>query len=83
MTDTSNPTPKAGTRQEVPIGSGPMQDQPVKFDHVKRELLRIDYDTAVRCNDKSFWFDGQELLTPYAGYLLEYLDTQLGAQHGR
>ena len=61
----------------VSIKSGPMVDEPIQFDREMTERLRKNYDGAIRHNDKDFWFEGQQLLTAYAGYLLEYLDSRL------
>jgi hypothetical protein len=39
--------------------------------------LRIAYDIAVKNNQPTFWFQGQEMSTVYAKYLLEFTDTFL------
>jgi len=41
--------------------------------------LRRRYERAVREQAESFTFEGHELLTSYAKYLLEYLATQFGS----
>ena len=35
------------------------------------------YRKAIDNNDEVFWFEGQQILTSYAGYVIEYL-TNLG-----
>ncbi len=65
-------------RDTLTVTSGAGTKSPVRFDRERTELLRKKYDTAVRGNHKSLFFDGEEYITAYAGYLLEYLDTQLG-----
>lgn len=47
----------------------------VTFDKQKKKFLRELYNTAVKENKSVFIFDGYPLLTKYAKYLLEYLDT--------
>ena len=39
--------------------------------------LRIAYDIAVKNDQPTFWFQGQEMSTVYAKYLLEFTDTFL------
>ena len=46
----------------------------ITFNKSKKTQLRKAYDLAVKENKKMFIFDGNELLTKYAKYLLEYLD---------
>ena len=50
----------------------------VRFDREKTEQLRTKYDAAIRTNKLVFDFEGNELLTAYAGYMLEYLDAKFG-----
>ena len=54
----------------------------VTFDIPKRERLREAYKKAVKKHGErsrdSFEFEGGEYVIAYAGYLLEYLDMQLG-----
>jgi hypothetical protein len=76
MSDGSEDMPKNGVKlNDVSIKTGPMLDKPIKFDHAKKEQLRDAYLEAE--GTTSFYFEGQELLTSYAGYLLEYLDTRI------
>ena len=49
----------------------------VELNIENRERLRLAYQTAKDNNSKSFIFDGHELVTGYAKYLLEYLDMVL------
>ena len=46
------------------------------FDEGRYKRLRIDYNTAVDRGDNVFEFDGDRLLTQFAKYLLEYLETK-------
>jgi hypothetical protein len=41
-----------------------------------RDRLRKDYEKAVNAKAERFEFDGIPLVTDYAKYLLEYLDTK-------
>jgi hypothetical protein len=43
-----------------------------------RDRFRKAYESAVKANKDSFTFDGNEFVTNYAKYLLEYLDMQMG-----
>jgi len=49
----------------------------VSFDKAKMDQLQVAYDKAVAAGDDQFVFEGHELLTQYAKYLLEYLETKL------
>lgn len=46
----------------------------MEFDKPKYLKLKKAYQKAVREQLKSFTFDGEELLTVYAKYVLEYID---------
>jgi hypothetical protein len=48
----------------------------VSFTPKTRDALRKEYDQAVEDNKDSFVFDGNEFVTGYAKYLLQYLDGQ-------
>ena len=73
----SRATQEDGTPcNDVLIKSGPMMASKI-FDREKTEALRKEYSTAIRHNFNSFLFEDEELLTAYAGYLLEYLDTRI------
>lgn len=50
----------------------------IDFDKPKRERLREAYQKALEEGKDRFDFDGHEVLTRYAYYLLEYLDQALG-----
>lgn len=54
-----------------------MPDKTVIFTKEKRERLRIAYAKAVKDKRDTFVFDGDEVSTKYARYLLEYLDQVL------
>jgi len=49
----------------------------IKFDKSMRERLRKAYKKALKSKSEKFEFEGNEYLTRYAGYLLEYLDTHI------
>jgi hypothetical protein len=49
----------------------------MSFDKEKAKELQDCYDTAINQNKETFVFYGETLLTSYAKYLLEYLNTQL------
>jgi hypothetical protein len=51
------------------------ENQQVIFTPEKRDRLRTAYNKAVATHQDTFMFDGVELVTDYAKYLLEYLDT--------
>lgn len=57
-----------------------MSDMQAKllFDRPKREELRATYNAALELKSEKFTFEGTELYTPYAKYLLEWLDMKLG-----
>lgn len=55
------------------------EKQSVVFDILKRERLRKAYNDAVEKRLDQFTFEGQEYITGYAKYLLEYLDMELGS----
>ena len=78
MKDGSQATQEDGTQcNGVLIKTGPMVDKPIYFDLKKKAQLRKAYLEAEGTN--SFFFEGQEILTAYAGYLLEHLDTRIKA----
>ena len=45
----------------------------IVFDKAKLEALRVAYLAAVEAKEEIFTFEGHELLTAYAKYLIEYL----------
>lgn len=55
-----------------------MNENTMTFTPDKVKALRKAYAMAVETEAESFIFDGRELLTSYAKYLLEYLDMQFG-----
>ena len=63
--------------RNVSIRIGPTVNELITFDQELTNKLRHDYNEAVHLEYHSFWFEGQELLTVYAKYLLEYLDDKL------
>lgn len=46
------------------------------FDNAKLERLKAAYKKAVENGKESFFFDGQEYLTTYAKYVIEYFKTK-------
>lgn len=49
----------------------------IGFDKQKLDRLILAYDCAVYMRLESFWFEGQEYLTSYAKYLIEYLKCKI------
>jgi hypothetical protein len=47
----------------------------INFTRAKTEELRTKYSEAVKNGLEMFLFEGHQLVTSYAKYLLEYLDT--------
>lgn len=54
-----------------------MAVESIAFDKPMRERLRKAYVKAVDENAEQFTFEGNEYVTNYAKYLLEYLDMKL------
>ena len=54
-----------------------MTDKNITFTPETRDLLRGAYMKAVDDGNDVFTFNGDEYVTGYAKYLLEFLDTQL------
>ena len=50
----------------------------IKFNEEKRDELRKAYEDALRNKKETFMFEGREMVTAYAKYLLEYLDLEFG-----
>lgn len=48
----------------------------VNWDQAMFERFKIAYGKAVEEKRESFFFDGNEYLTSYAKYLIEYLKTK-------
>ena len=49
----------------------------INFDRKKLEALRQAHAEALKEGRKEFVFEGNDLYTPYAGYLIEYLDSRI------
>lgn len=49
----------------------------INFTPEKLELLKNEYQKAVTTGSEVFIFDGSEVLTAYAKYLIEYLSEVL------
>ena len=48
----------------------------ITFDAAKRDKLRKAYGEAVTNSHAEFTFEGNEFVTSYARYLLQYLDSK-------
>lgn len=48
----------------------------INFDRDKLRQLKTHYNKAVKANKESFIFNGDEYLTAYAKYVIEYLSSQ-------
>lgn len=53
----------------------------IVFTPEKRDQLRAAYNQAVENNEDIFVFEGNELVTDYAKYLLMHLDDVLATVH--
>lgn len=51
----------------------------IRFTRAKLQHLKATYDRTVAAGGEQFEFEGQQVLTCYAKYLIEYLDMQFGA----
>jgi hypothetical protein len=49
----------------------------INFDRQKLKELKNLYNKAVKDNKESFIYNGDEYLTSYAKYVIEYLETKL------
>ena len=52
----------------------------MEINETNRKRLRKAYANAVEDGALSFMFDGEEILTRFGKYLLEYFDMQLGKE---
>jgi len=78
MTDTSNPTVEDGTKSTSAIRLDPKgEDRGISVDRPTYDRLLIAYNQACADDKDQFVFDGFDLLTKYAKYLLEYVDERL------
>ena len=50
------------------------------FDHARYARLKTAYQDAQRDNLEQFTFEGNTLLTRFAHYLIQYLDSQFAMQ---
>lgn len=48
----------------------------INFDRNKLKDLKRHYNKAVKANKESFIFNGDEYLTSYAKYVIEYLESK-------
>ena len=48
----------------------------INFDRQKLKELKTLYNKAVKESKESFTYNGDEYLTSYAKYMIEYLDSQ-------
>ena len=73
MTNTSQDTLEDGIKS----ATLKLPTSRLRFDRAKTEKLRTEHAKALAANNRGFFFEGNELLTAYAGYMLEYLDAKL------
>jgi hypothetical protein len=59
--------------EAVSMAAGPMMN----FDRPKVERLRAALTEAKALDQQQFVFDGHDLVTAYAKYMLDYLDSKL------
>lgn len=59
-----------------------MAHKQITWTKAKRDRLRLAYEQAVKDGKDIFTFEGDEFVTNYAKYLLQYLDGQLGGTNG-
>ena len=55
--------------------------EPINFTPEKRDQFRAAYNEAVKNDEEVFEFEGNEVLTAYAKYLLIHLDNVLATVH--
>lgn len=53
----------------------------INFDSQKLKELKSCYNTAIKENKESFIFKGDEYLTTYAKYVIEYLENEFKIKH--
>ena len=75
MTDSSEVISEEETKSRSEVS---VKTPPTRFDRETTNQLRAEHNKALLSNQNTLVFNGEELLTAYAGYLIEYLDTQLG-----
>lgn len=54
----------------------------INFDRQKLKELKTLYNKAVKGGKESFMYKGDEYLTSYAKYVIEYLDSQFKNNKG-
>ena len=52
-------------------------DNTITFDHETFGSFKKEYSKAVSNNQEIFIFQGRELLTAYAKYIIEYINSKL------
>lgn len=55
-----------------------MTDNKIIFTAEKRDELRAAYEAATERGDDQFEFEGNDFVTSYAKYLIQYLDMKFG-----
>ena len=75
----SEATEEDGIREKRDSLTAGIKDRLVEFDRKKYNKLRMAYNQALAKEKDEFKFQGLEYVTPYAKYLLEYLDDHLSA----
>ena len=53
----------------------------INFTRTKLQELRNAHTNAIARGDDEFEFEGQQMLTCYSKYLIEYLDSQFNLHH--
>lgn len=59
-------------------GETMFQENMMNFNVNTFKQLKKEYEKAVKAGQKSFMFNGQELLVDYAKYLIQYLEPKFG-----
>jgi len=54
-----------------------MEETMIEFDKARLKRLKTAYDLTIEKKQKSFIFEGRELLVSYAKYMIEYLEGRL------
>jgi hypothetical protein len=55
-----------------------MSDNSIEWTRPKLEEFKQAYEAAQHADAEAFRFEGHDIVTVYAKYLIEYLESQLG-----
>ena len=77
MTNGSKDTPGNGGKSRDDLINIKLPNITISFDREKAGRLKQSYNVAVRGGFDTFKFEGDEFVTNYAKYLLEYLNERL------